>query len=98
MEIVYLEYAVGIILIIYGFTFLRLSRMLGEYGNYQINSITGVISFIFNPLNWYRLYYAFYTIAKEDTPPEESYIKTYYVNLFTFVIFFILVALIIRNQ
>lgn len=76
-----LEWAFALAMIVFGATFISLIRFLGNHSALEMNSVGGVISFIYNPLNWVKLYKLFFSITKESATLKGNYRKYLILNL-----------------
>ena len=90
-------FIIVILLIYYGATFIYLIRnLVGKYEEAEINTVREAYSFAINPLNWIKLYKAFFYIAEEKSPNKYFYKKIIISNIICYL-FFLVFAIILAS-
>jgi len=88
-------FLIAILLLYHGTTFIYLIRSLvGKYEEAEINTVWDAYSFAINPLNWIKLYKAFFYIAEEKSPNKNFYKIIIISNIICYIFFIILVIIL----
>lgn len=93
-----IEWIVALAMIVSGITLIYLIRAVGKFKAYEINSIGGVLSFIYNPMNWLRLYRIFFHISGGQGSSNFKIASTLILNLLALCCMVLMLAYMIPKQ
>ena len=93
-----IEWIAALVMSVFGTTLIYLVRAVGKYKGHEINSIGGVTSLIYNPLNWIKLYRIFFQISGEQRSSTYRLTNLLILNLVAFCSMVLLLAYIIPKQ